>query len=121
MTGEELRQYRKAKGWTIREAARQIGISNCYLSQMETGQRPIPASVAMSRAASVYGFKVDRLWARVPIGLNVSYIDAAFEVWAHTEKETARANRIKPSVEAKAFILEIARWKTDDFFLYAEK
>src|SRR5205085_1593423 len=42
MTGNDLREARKKKGWTQQEAARRLGISQEYLSMMERGLRKVP-------------------------------------------------------------------------------
>jgi transcriptional regulator with XRE-family HTH domain len=44
MTPLELRQARKAKGWTQQEAAVRLGLSQAYLSLLEQGKRQVPRS-----------------------------------------------------------------------------
>lgn len=43
MTGAHLREARNARGWTQAQTARRLGLSQPYLSQLETGQRRLPA------------------------------------------------------------------------------
>ncbi len=43
MTGVHLREARKARGWTQVQTARHLGVSQPYLSQLETGHRQVPA------------------------------------------------------------------------------
>ena len=42
--GEFLRETRLAKGLSIRQLATMAGVSNAYLSQVETGARGVPLS-----------------------------------------------------------------------------
>lgn len=42
MTGYDLKQARVAKGWTQNDASQHLGVSQCYLSFLETGKRPVP-------------------------------------------------------------------------------
>lgn len=53
MTAVELRQARKAKGWTQQEAAERLGLSQTYLSLLEQGKRQVPKS-RVQRLLSVY-------------------------------------------------------------------
>lgn len=41
--GQYLRSLRKAKRLTIDEVAAELGVSNAYISQIETGKRGIPS------------------------------------------------------------------------------
>ena len=61
--GRFLREVRQAVGLTLREAARQSGVSNPYLSQVETGQRR-PGPSILRRLAPVYGVSVHELMVR---------------------------------------------------------
>jgi transcriptional regulator with XRE-family HTH domain len=42
MTDQELKQARLARNWTQQDAARHLGVSQCYLSFLETGRRAVP-------------------------------------------------------------------------------
>jgi len=53
MTPAELRQARKAKGWTQQEAASRLGLSQTYLSLLEKGKRQVPKS-RVQRVLTVY-------------------------------------------------------------------
>lgn len=35
-----IRDFRKAQGWTLDEAAERLGLSKSYLSELENGVRP---------------------------------------------------------------------------------
>lgn len=118
MTGQELKEQRKRRRWSLREAAEKCGVSNAYLYQLETGARKISGSDALRRIVGVYGLPVETLWTPSPIGLNDAYIEAAFEVWAFAHNETERTTRIKLPIEAKAFILELHGWNKSQLWLY---
>jgi transcriptional regulator with XRE-family HTH domain len=53
MTAAELRQARKAKGWTQQYAASRLGLSQTYLSLLEQGKRQVPKS-RIQRVLAVY-------------------------------------------------------------------
>lgn len=65
MTAEQLRHGRRSAGLNQQEAARKLGVSQPYLSQLERGRRAIPAGLAR-RAAS--GFRLSP--AALPIEQN---------------------------------------------------
>lgn len=50
MTGEELRDARKRRGWTQTELARRLGVSQGYVCLLERGQRPVPPVMAQKVA-----------------------------------------------------------------------
>ena len=52
--GVYLRELRQRAGITVREASRRSGVSNPYLSQIETGKRH-PGTEALNKLAPVYG------------------------------------------------------------------
>jgi len=54
--GQALRGERGRRGWTLREAERRCGgaLSNCYLSQLETGRVCNPGAVAIDALARLY-------------------------------------------------------------------
>lgn len=45
MTGQELREARRALQWTQKQAAGKLGVSQAYLSLMEGGLRPVPETL----------------------------------------------------------------------------
>ncbi len=49
--GEFLRETRLAKGLSIRQLATMAGVSNAYLSQVETGARGVPSPKILKRLA----------------------------------------------------------------------
>ncbi|MGH9840188.1 MAG: helix-turn-helix domain-containing protein [Blastocatellia bacterium] len=53
MTGQQLRDARKQKGWNQQQAARRLGVSQTYLSLLEKGQRRVPEKLVL-KAVRVY-------------------------------------------------------------------
>jgi len=45
MTGEDLRKARRHKGWTQVQAAQRLGVTQAYLSMLESGERGLSKSV----------------------------------------------------------------------------
>ena len=52
--GSELRRIRKARGATLREVEEATGISNAYLSQLETGKISKPSPNFLYKLAECY-------------------------------------------------------------------
>jgi transcriptional regulator with XRE-family HTH domain len=46
MTGTELREARRKTGWTQVETAEKLGVTQAYLSMLESGRRSMPAALA---------------------------------------------------------------------------
>ncbi len=61
--GERLSKLRAAKGWTMRAAAELAGISNPYLSQIESGKRTSPHAAVLRRLAKAYDVPLPELLA----------------------------------------------------------
>jgi len=58
--GTRIRKRRRALGWTQEHLARQAGISNGFLSDLEAGKRSVGADTLMAIAASL-GVSMDYL------------------------------------------------------------
>jgi transcriptional regulator with XRE-family HTH domain len=43
MTGQDLREARRRRGWTQGQAAEHLGLSQAYVSMLERDRRPLPA------------------------------------------------------------------------------
>src|SRR5215468_6201573 len=54
MTGQQLREARKLKGWNQQQAAQRLGVSQTYLSLLEKGKRRAPEKLAV-KVVRVYG------------------------------------------------------------------
>jgi transcriptional regulator with XRE-family HTH domain len=46
MTGRDLRDARRKKGWTQEETAEKLGVTQAYLSMLESGRRSMPSALA---------------------------------------------------------------------------
>ena len=46
MTGRDLRDARRKKGWTQEETAEKLGVTQAYLSMLESGRRSMPSTLA---------------------------------------------------------------------------
>lgn len=60
--GEMIRPARKAKGLTLREAAREIGCHFTYLSKLEHDASAAPSDRLIYAMASLYEIDADRLF-----------------------------------------------------------
>jgi HTH-type transcriptional regulator, competence development regulator len=56
-----LAEARRAKGVSLRQVERATGVSNAYLSQMETGQVAEPSPRKLQTLAEYYGVPYDTL------------------------------------------------------------
>jgi HTH-type transcriptional regulator, competence development regulator len=59
--GEELRRIRELKGMTLREVEKITGISNAYISQVETGKIEKPSPNNLYKLAEAYGVSYEQL------------------------------------------------------------
>lgn len=53
--GQQLAQTRKLLGWTLRQAENVTGVSNGYISQLESGQIRQPSPEMLQKLALGYG------------------------------------------------------------------
>lgn len=54
MNGRQLQSARRQKGWSQKQAATRLGVSQAYLSLLEGNARPVPERLAV-KAVSAYG------------------------------------------------------------------
>lgn len=54
-----LKEVRKMQGHTLRQVEDSTGISNAYLSQLETGKVKKPSFEIVNKLLTYYGFKVN--------------------------------------------------------------
>lgn len=59
--GHYLRQIRKRAGLTIRQLEEKSGVSNAYLSQIETGKRSIPSETILKKIHGPLGIEYEDL------------------------------------------------------------
>jgi transcriptional regulator with XRE-family HTH domain len=69
MTGQQLRAAREHKGWKQEEAALRMGVSQAYLSLLESDKRRVPGKLA-AKAVRVY----DMSNALLPLGTTPNQI-----------------------------------------------
>jgi SOS regulatory protein LexA len=62
--GAYLKQLRKEKGLTIRDLTKKTGVSNAYISQMETGKRGIPTPEILRKIHEPLGVGYDELMVK---------------------------------------------------------
>ena len=53
VTGDELKNARKASAWTQAQAAARLGVTQAYLSMVERGERAVSSELA-SKAVEVF-------------------------------------------------------------------
>jgi transcriptional regulator with XRE-family HTH domain len=59
--GELLRQLRNGKGVSLRTVEKETGVSNAYLSQLESGKAEQPSPHILHKLAGYYGVHYSRL------------------------------------------------------------
>ncbi|MFC3861180.1 helix-turn-helix domain-containing protein [Deinococcus antarcticus] len=59
--GQELRRLRQLHGFTLKDVERTTGISNAYLSQVETGKIEKPSPAKLYALAEMYKVSYDKL------------------------------------------------------------
>lgn len=59
--GQELRRLRQLHGFTLKDVERTTGISNAYLSQVETGKIEKPSPAKLYALAEMYKVSYDTL------------------------------------------------------------
>jgi len=74
VTGSEIKKARKARALSQQEAARRLGVTQGYLSMLESDQRPVPNHLA-KRLRQVYGLSLTALplsqrWNKQPMDEN---------------------------------------------------
>jgi len=58
MLGEYLREAREKKGMSLREVEKESGVSNAYISLIESGKRTDPHPNILKNLAAVYGLDI---------------------------------------------------------------
>lgn len=67
--GEAIRFLREARGLTLRELARRVGVSAPFLSDVERNRRATDKLAEISRALDVPNTELERFDARLPADL----------------------------------------------------
>jgi transcriptional regulator with XRE-family HTH domain len=74
MTGQQLQEARKSKGWSQEQAALRLGVSQPYLSLLENGGRDLPEEL-VRKAMQVYKLSA----AMLPLRLTMNAVPPANE------------------------------------------
>ena len=61
--GERIRELRREAGLTQWDVAHKTGVSNTYISALESGRKPAPPHVIVTALASCLSTSEDDLWA----------------------------------------------------------
>jgi len=74
--GQYLRSLRDVSGFTLREAEEKSGISNAFISQVESGKVKHPSPAMLYKLANLYGVPYEILMERAgyPVPQNVKEI-----------------------------------------------
>ncbi len=63
--GSYFKALREAKNLTLREVEKQTGVSNAYLSQLETGKVKQPSPLNLHKLAQLYDVQYETLMEKV--------------------------------------------------------
>ncbi|MBN2416960.1 helix-turn-helix domain-containing protein [bacterium] len=130
--GEFLRHLRKEKQLTLRDVEKSTGISNPYLSQIETGARKPPHPTILSKLASCYGVTPELLMEQAGYlepktdrkDRRNEEIEKGFDIVYHRCKGTGRMalNKIiyGDSNSLKELLIRIYELKSDEVILRFE-
>lgn len=135
MKAQELKSVREQRGWTQKEAAVRLGVSQPYLSLLERGRRPVTAELAR-RAARLYDLPPTALPPAAPPALESLPSDRelaeelanlGYPLFAHMRSRRRRRNPAdllltalaKDDLEPRVteglpwLLLEFSDWDTD--------
>jgi transcriptional regulator with XRE-family HTH domain len=87
-----LADARRAKGVSLRQVERATGVSNAYLSQMETGQVGEPSPRKLKALAEYYGLSYDALMNSC--GYSVTLPDSKSRRLGKTEERTFMGEKL---------------------------
>lgn len=102
--GEILKTYREEHGYSLREFAKLSGVSNSYLSMLESGRHPrsgrpiVPTLTKLNQIAAAMGIGVDDLIANMD-DTPVRFDDAPSFRLSALEKEIISRFRLLPDGE----------------------
>ena len=48
--GKRIEQYRKARGWTVKDLGKQVGLSHASISRLENGEQNVPVQLLFALA-----------------------------------------------------------------------
>lgn len=110
---KKLNELRRTRGLTLREVERSTGISNAYLSQIETGKIVNPTIRIVQALADFYGETVEgikpaagdipqRDHSAKPVNvMKLIFLDIDGVLNGHSYNEVSQSNEIKPECVAR--------------------
>lgn len=117
LLGEFLKQLREKKNVSLREVEKDTGISNVYLSQLETGDRQkLPTPERLKKIASYYNVTINELLQKAGYYGNDDNIEKTYEqkidsLFSHvtSDPQFKFGTRLKGKydLDAKKFIIEL--------------
>ncbi len=93
--GKQLRKERTARGWSLDELSRRVGIAAGHLSRIENGKRPPTEAVA---AACDTVFTERRGWFTEYYQESRTWMPAGFRDWSELENNAARLSVWSPGI-----------------------
>ena len=116
--GDFLRELREKKGVSLKEAEQAIGVSNAYISQLETGTRKkLPEPDRLRSLADYYNVTVQELLAKAGYYelkdvLKETFVDKINKAFMHViyDPQFKTGQRIDPNsvpIDVKRFVVEM--------------
>jgi transcriptional regulator with XRE-family HTH domain len=115
--GKYLKQLREQKGASLLDAEKATGISNAYLSQLETGARKrLPTAERLRQIADYYNVSMQEIMAKAgyyePKDIKETYKQKIEKIFLHIihDPQFNTGQRIDPSeltLDAKRFVVEM--------------
>jgi hypothetical protein len=93
--GKQLRKERMARGWSLDELSRRVGIAAGHLSRIENGKRPPTAAVATSCDTI---FPERRGWFTEYYQESRTWMPAGFRDWPEVENRAVRLSVWSPGI-----------------------
>jgi transcriptional regulator with XRE-family HTH domain len=100
--GSELRRARIAAGLTLRAAQSKSGISNAYLSQLETGKAENPAPAVLRKLADLYKMRYETLLSVAGYGPDSSSANRDLFI-SHSSKDKSVVRELAAAIETEMF------------------
>ena len=102
--GTYLKSLRDAKGLSLRDVEELSGISNAFVSQLESGKVKHPSPIKLYKLAEIYGAPYEALMERAGYPVPENNVSAgrfasALEDWA-TGRSRSRSRRAPAATEA---------------------
>lgn len=103
--GNYLRNKREEKGISIRKLSIYSGVSNCYISQIESGKRKAPSPKVMKKLA-------------IPLGLTLEEMYRAANYLGNNHKRKNKATRLDSSRRREEKLPQKAQKVLEEFREY---